>query len=95
MRKSIDNISIKSSGIRKISPASQLIVKGESLATLCAHSYLALAGIAALLRAVLRPDCWLTWTNMHFGMPMMQPVHSYAADRQERGGRVVGTRSVG
>jgi hypothetical protein len=95
MRKSINSISIKSTGIRKISQASKLIVKGETLGTLCAHSFRALAGCAARLAAALLSDRWQMWTNTHFGMPMMQPVHSYAANRQERGVRVVGTRSVG
>lgn len=95
MRNFINNISIKSSGIRKISQASKLIVTGETLATLCAHSFDALAGCAACLAAVLPTGRWQTWTkNTHFGMPMMRPVHCYAAGRQERGVRVVGSRSV-
>lgn len=95
MRKSINSISIQSAGIRKISQASKLIVKGETLATLCAHFLRALAGCADRISAVLCNGRWQTWTNTHFGIPMMQPVHSYAADRQERGVRVVGIRSVG
>lgn len=96
MRNLLTKISILSIGIQGICQDVKLIVRGETLRSLCAHSSIALARCAGRLLRDLRPMRWHRCVGTPWTMATMRTAGCFAVvKQQERYPRVTGFRSVG